>query len=138
MSPTEEDPPALLFAYGTLGPADAVEAVAGGWRADQVRGSLYDVGAYPILVGWDDPGAGWVDGHCLAVHPDVVERVLDPYEGVGEGLFRRVIATTRAGRRAWLYVWPREVPADARGPLGRWEGRRVRLLVDGGEIPEGP
>lgn len=138
--PIEEDRPSLIFVYGTLGPADAVEAVAGDWRADQVRGELYDVGPYPILVRWDDPAAGWVDGHCRAVHPDVIERVLDPYEGVDEGLFRRVAVTTRAGRRAWLYAWPADVPAGARGPLSRWDGRRVRLIADGtaDDSPEGP
>jgi gamma-glutamylcyclotransferase (GGCT)/AIG2-like uncharacterized protein YtfP len=40
----------LLFAYGTLMPADPVAAARQGWRRDAVRGRLYDLGPYPALI----------------------------------------------------------------------------------------
>jgi hypothetical protein len=40
----------LLFAYGTLMPADPVAAARQGWRRDAVRGRLYDLGPYLALI----------------------------------------------------------------------------------------
>ena len=119
-----DDPPSssLLFAYGTLGPGAGPSL---GWQGDAVRGRLFDLGPYPILVDWDEPDAGWVEGHVRPVGLFELEGRLDAYEGVDEGLFRRLLTTTRAGRLAWLYVYPHEVPAGAIGPLSRWEGRRA-------------
>jgi gamma-glutamylcyclotransferase (GGCT)/AIG2-like uncharacterized protein YtfP len=110
--------PTLLFAYGTLGPASAAEA---GWREDAVRGRLFDLGPYPALVDLDDPGVGWVHGNVRPVGASELRRRLDTYEGVDEGLYRRVAATTRSGRRAWVYVYARALPPGAREvPDGRW------------------
>jgi gamma-glutamylcyclotransferase (GGCT)/AIG2-like uncharacterized protein YtfP len=124
--------PELLFAYGTLGPDDRAPGGLDGWVADAVRGRLFDLGSYPVLVGWDDPGAGWVEGHVRPVSRAELGRVLDPYEGVDEGLFCRVALRTRSGRVAWTYVFPHRVPGGAIGPIPRWEGRRV----DPGSIPD--
>ena len=110
----------LLFAYGTLGPKGPEGVAREGWEADAVRGRLFDLGPYPILVDWEDEAAGWVEGHVRPVEPLELEGRLDAYEGVDEGLFRRLVATTRAGRRAWLYVYPHDVPEGAVGPLTRW------------------
>ena len=52
-------------------------------------------------------------------------RRLDAYEGVEEGLYRRVAVTTQGGREAWVYVYARPLPPTARGPLARWDGPRV-------------
>ena len=52
-------------------------------------------------------------------------RRLDAYEGVEEGLYRRVAVTTQAGREVWVYVYARPLPTTARGPLARWDGPRV-------------
>ena len=112
--------PGLLFAYGTLGPSGDEP----GWFADAIRGRLFDLGPHPLLVDWDDPEAGWVEGHVRTVDGGELEGELDDYEGVAEGYFRRVIVQTREGRRAWVYVWPRPVPQYARGPLPRWDGPR--------------
>lgn len=113
----------FLFAYGTLGPA---EGDADGWHADAVRGCLYDLGPYPALVALDDPAAGWVEGHVRPVsESELIER-LDPYEGVGQGLYRRDRAVTREGRLAWVYVYLPPLPQYVyrRGPLTRWSGPR--------------
>ena len=118
------DFPRLLFAYGTLCP-DGPEAEArGGWLADSVRGRLFGLGPYPGLVDLGDPSAEWVEGFVRPVEESELREWLDPYEGVPVGLYRRTIAETRAGRVAWVYVYARPLPTDARGPLVRWDGPR--------------
>src|SRR6185437_10156830 len=119
--------PMLLFAYGTLAPDGPEAAARDGWVADRVRGRLFDLGPYPALVIEGDPEEGWVAGYVRTVDRDELIGRLDPYEGVDEGLYRRLAATTEAGRRAWVYVYARPLPPGARGPLDRWERpRRVR------------
>lgn len=114
-------PTDLLFAYGTLAPPDPSTAGRDGWLPDAVRGRLYDLGPYPALVEVDDPEAGWVEGYVRPVDAATLAGMLDRYEGVAEGLYRRVAVTTRAGRSAWVYVYARPLPPSARGPLPRWE-----------------
>ena len=112
--------PTLLFAYGTLAPEDPASARAGGWVADRVRGRLYDLGPYPALIDCGDRTAGWVEGYVRPAEPVELSGRLDTYEGVGEGLYRRVMATTEAGRLVWVYVYARPLPPGSRGPLDRW------------------
>ncbi|SIN74725.1 Uncharacterized conserved protein YtfP, gamma-glutamylcyclotransferase (GGCT)/AIG2-like family [Singulisphaera sp. GP187] len=114
--------PSLLFAYGTLGPAGLHGAGAFAWVEDEVRGRLYDLGAYPALVDHDDATAGWVAGFVRPVDPIELSRDFDPYEGVDEGLYQRVALTTRGGRLVWVYLYARPLPRQARGPLTRWKG----------------
>lgn len=116
----------LLFAYGTLGPADDASAARDGWRADAVRGRMYDLGPYPGLVDLDEPGAGWVEGHVRPVTERELRERLDPYEGVDQGLYRRARTVTREGRAAWVYVYLPPLPQYAyeKGPLTRWSGTR--------------
>jgi gamma-glutamylcyclotransferase (GGCT)/AIG2-like uncharacterized protein YtfP len=121
--------PDLLFAYGTLGPSGPEDGARRGWVADAVRGRLFDLGPYPALIDADDADAGWVEGHVRPVDRRELEGRLDAYEGVDEGLYRRAVATTRAGRRAWVYVFARPLPASARGPLSRWDGRRGGIIT---------
>ena len=119
---SQTDPPRLLFAYGTLVPAEPGRRSAEGWEPDAVRGRLYDLGPYPGLVDLDDPVAPLVEGFVRPVdEAELVDR-LDPYEGVDEGLYRREATTTRAGRHVWIYVYARPLPAVAVGPLDRWGG----------------
>lgn len=116
--------PQWLFAYGTLMPADREAAELSGWRRDAVRGRLFDLGPYPALVDLDDPSAGWVEGFVRPVKADELVSRLDPWEGVDDGLYRRVETTTRGSCRVWIYVYNRPVPDGARGPLVRWDGQR--------------
>lgn len=120
----------LLFAYGTLGPRGAGAVERDGWSADAVRGALFDLGPYPALVDLDGPSAGWVDGHVRAVTERELLVSLDPYEGVGQGLFARRETTTRAGRRVWVYVYLPALPQYARGPLSHWSGPGSCLELD--------
>jgi gamma-glutamylcyclotransferase (GGCT)/AIG2-like uncharacterized protein YtfP len=114
----------LLFAYGTLAPADLNVAERCGWVADRIRGRLFELTHYPALVALNDPAAGWVSGFVRQVEPEEFAR-LDLYEGVDEGLYRREITTTQSGRQAWVYVYAPPLPPEARGPIERWEGPRV-------------
>ncbi len=128
----------MLFAYETLMPGDAAEAESGCWRAEAVRGRLFDLGAYPALVDLNDPAAGWVEGFVRPVGAGELESCLDPWEGVGEGLYRRVETTTRGSCRVWVYVYNRPVPAEARGPLVRWNGpRRAPRFVSAADVQPG-
>ncbi len=113
--------PEWLFAYGTLGPAGSRNELGCVWIEDAVRGRLFDLGPYPALVDPDDPEAGWVEGHRRSVTSRELEGWLDSYEGVDEGLYRRVALRTRTGHSAWAYVYARPLPQWARGPLSRWE-----------------
>jgi gamma-glutamylcyclotransferase (GGCT)/AIG2-like uncharacterized protein YtfP len=119
------DAPRCLFAYGTLAPDGPEAAAQGGWTADRVRGRLYDLGPYPALVDCDEPGAGWVEGYIRSIDEGEPFRRLDAYEGVEEGLYRRVAVTTEGGHEAWVYVYARPLPPTARGPLTRWDGPRL-------------
>ena len=114
----------MLFAYGTLMPADHEAAQREGWRPDVVRGRLFDLGPYPALVDLDDAGAGWVEGFVRPVDANELETRLDPWEEVDRGLYRRAEATTRSSCRVWVYVYNQPLPPGALGPMDRWEGRR--------------
>jgi gamma-glutamylcyclotransferase (GGCT)/AIG2-like uncharacterized protein YtfP len=125
--------PTLLFAYGTLAPEGPDSAARGGWVADRVRGRLYDLGPYPALIDCGNAQAGWVEGYARPVDPIELTGQLDPYEGVDEGLYRRMAATTEAGRSVWVYVYARPLPPGVRGPLARWrppEGTARPTLSD--------
>jgi gamma-glutamylcyclotransferase (GGCT)/AIG2-like uncharacterized protein YtfP len=111
---------ALLFAYGTLMPGDHEAVARGGWSPDAVRGRLYDLGPYPALVGLDEPAAGWVEGYVRPVEQEELDGPLDRWEDVRGGVYVRCLTTTRNHRRAWVYVYNRPLPPQARGPLPRW------------------
>ena len=140
-STIDRDSPRFLFAYGTLAPDGPEAEGLGGWSADSVLGRLFDLGPYPALVDLGDPSGGWVEGFVRPVEESELLERLDPYEGVSEGLYRRAVASTRSGRVAWVYVYARPLPPDARGPLVRWEGLRgvrppgqAREILDDGHL----
>jgi gamma-glutamylcyclotransferase (GGCT)/AIG2-like uncharacterized protein YtfP len=123
--------PTLLFAYGTLAPEDPESALRDGWVADRVRGRLYDLGPYPALCDCGDRTANWVEGYVRPVETDELTQRFDPYEGVDEGLYRRVTATTEAARLVWVYEYARPLPPSAQGPLTRWVRLRLRRFSPG-------
>jgi gamma-glutamylcyclotransferase (GGCT)/AIG2-like uncharacterized protein YtfP len=102
-----EDRALPLFVYGTLragGPAAGLLAGLRRWPA-RCPGILYALPAgYPAL---QPSTSGWVDGELLAP-PDLRRlALLDRYEGVDEGLYRRAEMRVECeGRRvnAWVYV----------------------------------
>ena len=127
----------LLFTYGTLAPENSEVAQREGWIADAIRGRLYDLGPYPALVDHDDAVADWVEGYVRPVTPEQLTGSLDSYEGVDEGLYRRVRTMTRADRQVWVYVYARPLPPSAVGPISRWNSpKRVRLLAPPAQFEE--
>ena len=99
--------PEFLFVYGTLGPRNSDDVQRYGFVADCVRGHLYDLGPYPALIDHLDPSAPWVEGHVRPVTEVELRTILDPFEGVHEGLFKRVISQTKQGLWVWLYLFSR-------------------------------
>lgn len=124
----------LLFVYGTLKPRSPEDASRLGWAPDAVRGRLFDLGPYPALVDLGAPGADWVEGYVRPVAMDELAGPLDEYEGVAEGLYRRVEARTRAGREAWVYIPARPLPPGAVGPIARWDGPRAGPVAESGRV----
>lgn len=120
MRDERRDEPGLLFVYGTLRPRTSEERSRYPWRLDAVRGRLFDLGPYPALVELDHPGAGWVEGEVRPTTIRELEDVLDPYENVAEGQYARRRTRTQAGLDVWLYIYARQLPAGAIGPLPRW------------------
>ncbi len=112
--------PCLLFAYGTLMPADSETAQRDGWSADAVRGRLFDLGPYPALIDLGDTSAGWVEGFVRQTDHAELDGPLDRYEAVDTGPFRRALATSRNGRQVYVYEFARPLPPEARGPISRW------------------
>ncbi|HEX7117228.1 MAG TPA: gamma-glutamylcyclotransferase family protein [Longimicrobiales bacterium] len=114
-----------LFTYGTLRRGGSATDLLEGCEAvatATVAGTLYDIdGAYPALV---LAGTGRVEGEVWRCPASTLPR-LDAYEGIAEGLFRRV--GVRVGDRAcWTYVagpkLARRLTADRRIVDGRWTG----------------
>lgn len=110
-----------MFVYGTLRPGEerwpllAPFVVDEGWD-DAVPGRLYDTGlGYPGATFGPatepEPGpdpAELVIGRTVPLLMASLTRaleVIDHEEDTVDGLYRRVLVTTRAGIRAWAYEW---------------------------------
>ncbi len=120
-----------LFIYGTLLSAyDAGGFLTGIPRVEaKTRGELFDLpSGYPALR---PIGTEWVYGELTQRPIDLrLLGILDVYEGVPEGLFRRVVVDAHVGLRsfaAWAFVM--DDPAARGGrplPNGRWRPVRRR------------
>lgn len=96
-----------LFVYGTLrSNAAGASLLASGVQtgAGTVGGVLYDIGTYPALILY---GSSPVRGEVWRL-PASSLSALDEYEGVAEGLFRRVGVEVQMDDGSvcgcWIYV----------------------------------
>ncbi|MEM6929436.1 MAG: gamma-glutamylcyclotransferase [Myxococcota bacterium] len=118
-----------LFVYGTLMEGQSQAGLLGGLprRAGTVRGTLWDMPAgYPAL----GPGVEVVHGEIVSGVDERRLFVLDAYEGIDEGLYRRVEVEVQIGLRvegAWAYRMddPR-LRGGRKVVSGRWHPTRRR------------
>jgi gamma-glutamylaminecyclotransferase len=113
-------PSEVLFVYGTLrrgGPSHTLLGAASFVAEATVRGCLYHFGAYPALR---PLGETEVHGELWRCDAETLRR-LDSYEGVEEGLFRRV-SLRSSGGECWAYVAGPRLRLEEATPLdsGRW------------------
>jgi gamma-glutamylcyclotransferase (GGCT)/AIG2-like uncharacterized protein YtfP len=117
-----------LFVYGTLLVGGAHAGLLRGLRRSEARvgGTLWRMPAgYPALQLGSD---GDVCGDLVYAPAPRVLGLLDQYEGVADGLYRRVEVSALVGllqERAWAYVM--DNPRLRGGRLlksGRWRPRR--------------
>lgn len=117
-----------LFVYGTLMTNGGQDHLLRGRRRrpGTVRGSLYQMPqGYPALT---LAGDHLVHGQWLDPVPPPLMQILDTYEGVQQGLYRRAVVRVESGRAsfdAWAWVMD-EAQAHGGVPIrsGRW--RRIR------------
>jgi gamma-glutamylcyclotransferase (GGCT)/AIG2-like uncharacterized protein YtfP len=119
-----------LFVYGTLRDGPASSELLDGCALVSpatVRGTLYEVdGRFPALLPY---GSGTVHGAIWRCPSDVLASI-DHYEGVADGLFRRIADETETpeGERipCWLYAagpaLAQRLTPDRRIESGRWYG----------------
>ena len=119
-----------VFVYGTLATGGGQEQLLGMGRRRPATavGTLWSLPAgYPAL---QIAGSGVVHGERVDGLPEAALGVLDAYEGVADGLFRRVALTVLCdGARAVVWAWVMDEPRRHRGrmvPGGRWRATRRR------------
>ncbi len=121
-----------LFVYGTLtssGPQGALLSHLARVPA-RTRGELWSLPAgYPALV--LSSASSFVYGELVAPPGDRILDLLDLYEGVADGLYRRQVidvVVSLKGEPAWAYVMdPARARTGVRLPDGRWHSRGVPL-----------
>ena len=121
------DPGARIFVYGTLLSGCEMAGLLASFRREpaRVRGLLYSLPAgYPALVA--DHEASWVEGELVYLDAPRSLVLVDQYEGVGRGLYERVVLPVAHDGRssaAWAYVMNAAAVRRARGrrlPGGSW------------------
>jgi gamma-glutamylcyclotransferase (GGCT)/AIG2-like uncharacterized protein YtfP len=124
------EPSHPLFVYGTLLRGRGAHELLGRRRQlpCTTRGALYHLPAgYPALC---PIGDGRVHGHWLDPVPPALLSLLDHYDGVHEGLYRRAEVQVEApGATFVAWAWVMDQPQARGGVLvrsGRWRPFRVR------------
>lgn len=116
-----------VFVYGTLKknfPAhELMEEVGAKFLSNAVTDcayQLYDQGNFPGMVEEDGPTG--VHGELYEV-PEAGLHLLDGYECVGQGLFRRAEIELADGTKALAYLYARPYCAALRVESGVWDER---------------
>jgi gamma-glutamylcyclotransferase (GGCT)/AIG2-like uncharacterized protein YtfP len=124
------EPSLPLFVYGTLMQGRGAHELLGRrpQRPGTTTGRLYHLPAgYPALC---PVGDAIVHGRWLDPVPPQLLRLLDHYEGVPEGLYRRAEVVVRTpGARFTAWAWVMDDPASKGGSIlrsGAWRPIRIR------------
>ena len=88
----------LLFVYGTLRRGGGIASFGRVIGPDKIEGELYDLNAFPGFI----QGEGKVVGELVEIPTEMLS-LLDRYEGVEGGLYRRIRVMTESGQEAWVY-----------------------------------
>ena len=114
----------FLFVYGQLQPGiRAPRTMHRSWP-DRVRGKLFCLGQYPAAVQLGQ-GSSWIRGHVLEIDEQELTSDLDPYEGIDEGLYRRIRTVTEKGTQVWIYEYASPLPRHATGPMEQWPAEKT-------------
>jgi gamma-glutamylcyclotransferase (GGCT)/AIG2-like uncharacterized protein YtfP len=118
-----------LFVYGTLMSGQAQAGLLGrlSRRKAVISGRLFHLSAgYPAVT---LDGRDEVHGELVGPLDARTLRLLDHYEGLDDGVYRRVVVQARIGLRphqAWAYVMSDPLQHGGRYlPTGRWQGQRT-------------
>ena len=119
----------LLFAYGTLMPADRESAAQTAGRPMPCAGGSTTWGPIRPWSIWTTPGPA---GSRVSSERSSKRswRAVRRWEEVDAGLYRRVETMTRNDNRVWVYVYARPLPADARRTAGALASRGQRSPID--------
>lgn len=119
-----------LFVYGTLATGGGQDLLLGAARRRPATavGTLWSLPAgYPAL---QLTGGGTVHGEQVDGVPEGALAVLDAYEGVSDGLFRRTqVWVSCDGAPSLAWAWVMDEPRRHHGrviPGGRWRPTRRR------------
>lgn len=97
----------LVLIYGTLmNPKWNLPIISEGF----MNGDLYTLGRFPALTTLDTDNQFY---YRVASVPSTFMNVLDRYERVADGLYRRVKTTTPDGQDVWTYLFNQPLPAGA-------------------------
>ena len=119
-----------LFVYGTLLQGQGAHGLLEGLPQypAQTTGTLYHLPTgYPALT---TEGTGTVHGAWLDPVPPRLLELLDHYEGVHEGLYRRIPIRVQGGSLSFeAWAWIMDQPEKRGGKVvrsGRWRRTRRR------------
>ena len=111
------DSPNLLFVYGTLQPKFGLIRASSEVWSDSIYGDLYDLGDYPGAVNIGRSST-LIKGQILEVSAEELLKI-DCYEGVYEGLYRRLKTRSESGATVWVYEFAMNIPESAR-TIDQW------------------
>lgn len=108
----------LVFAYGLLKPGHTPPRSVSQHWPDRIPGLLYDLGNYPAGIQLGH-AASWIEGITMELDQDELD-LLDEFEDVESGEYRRIVVTSEQGFDVWAYEYMRAIPADL-PPVPRWK-----------------
>lgn len=107
----------LLFTYGLLQPRHTPpKSMSNSWP-DRVRGKLFNLGTYPAATDLNQH-AEWFEGFTLEIDAEELP-ILDEFEDIESGEFRRTVVTTGRGFTAYAYEYQRPLPPEA-AAIKKW------------------